>query len=202
MVKVYYKDKIIVFDSTNREYSQRELLFYNGEVKMLDIDNIVAKLEYVEKVVIIYEDVLSCVKEFEKQFVMLEAAGGVVRNSSADTLMIYRNKIWDLPKGKLEANEKIEQCAVREVIEECGIEQITLEKLRVKTMHIYPLSGVWHFKTTWWYDMFSDFDKLFTPQIEEGIAEVRWIPVDEMKSILLNTYSTIVSVIYSNNNLK
>ena len=35
--------------------------------------------------------------------------------------MMYRRGKWDSPKGKLDAGETIEACAVREVMEETGI---------------------------------------------------------------------------------
>lgn len=196
MIKIYYKEKVIIFDSKNTGYSQGELIFYAGDSRVLNINNITTKLEYVDKVVIIYEDVEFCFSEFEKQFIKLSAAGGFVRNSNSDTLMIHRNDTWDLPKGKLEQNESIEQCAVREVTEECGIEDLTLGELRVKTQHIYPLRGVWHIKTTFWYNMLSNYNKPLIPQEEEGITEVRWVPENEIKEISSKSYLTIINVIY------
>lgn len=197
MVKIYYKGKIIIFDSSSEGYALGELTFYTGDSRVLNIDNITTKLEYVDRVVIIYEDVEFCIAEFEKQFVKLCAAGGVVKNSNAETLMIYRNNVWDLPKGKLEDGENIEQCAIREVVEECGIEDLTLGKLRKETQHIYPLRGVWHLKTTYWYDMSSDYNKPLVPQIEEGITEVRWIAKEEIEQVSSKSYLTIIDVIYS-----
>jgi ADP-ribose pyrophosphatase YjhB (NUDIX family) len=48
------------------------------------------------------------------------AAGGLVENEHGEILLIYRKKHWDLPKGKLDAGETLEECAVREVEEETG----------------------------------------------------------------------------------
>ena len=42
--------------------------------------------------------------------------------------MIFRRNKWDLPKGKLDKGETIEQCALREVEEETGLRNITLHK--------------------------------------------------------------------------
>ena len=49
------------------------------------------------------------------------AAGGLVFNEDGDLLMIFRRGRWDLPKGKLDDGEQIEDCAVREVKEETGL---------------------------------------------------------------------------------
>ncbi|MEI6184694.1 MAG: NUDIX domain-containing protein, partial [Bacteroidota bacterium] len=40
------------------------------------------------------------------------AAGGIVTNPDNDILFIFRRGKWDLPKGKLDEGESIEQCAV------------------------------------------------------------------------------------------
>ncbi len=43
------------------------------------------------------------------------AAGGLVQNSNGETLFIYRNDKWDLPKGHMEEGESLEEAALREV---------------------------------------------------------------------------------------
>jgi 8-oxo-dGTP pyrophosphatase MutT (NUDIX family) len=43
------------------------------------------------------------------------AAGGLVLNEDKEILMIFRRGFWDLPKGKLDPDETIEHCALREV---------------------------------------------------------------------------------------
>ncbi|MFM8758223.1 MAG: NUDIX domain-containing protein, partial [Methylophilaceae bacterium] len=45
----------------------------------------------------------------------LIAAGGLVENELGQVLMIFRRGKWDLPKGKLDPNESIDECALREV---------------------------------------------------------------------------------------
>jgi len=42
----------------------------------------------------------------------------LVLNSQKEVLFIYRNEIWDLPKGMTEARETIEAIPLREVAEE------------------------------------------------------------------------------------
>ena len=59
---------------------------------------------------------------------LIEAAGGLVYNLDNQLLMIFRNGKWDLPKGKLNPGEIIRQCAIREVKEECGINNLTIIK--------------------------------------------------------------------------
>src|SRR5215813_7232343 len=51
-------------------------------------------------------------KRFFSKFVLVPAAGGVVKNEIKEILMIYRKGKWDLPKGKLDKKESLEECAV------------------------------------------------------------------------------------------
>ena len=60
-------------------------------------------------------------KAISKKFTWVTAAGGLVKNDQDELLLIFRNGQWDLPKGKLEKNEKNKHTAIREVEEECGI---------------------------------------------------------------------------------
>ena len=67
----------------------------------------------------------------------LIAAGGVVVNPNNEILWIFRRGFWDLPKGKLDPNETIEACAIREVMEETGISHLVLGKRISTTTHQY-----------------------------------------------------------------
>ena len=195
MIEVFYKEKAIIFDDNNNGYNINEILHYNGEDHILNISSLASKLEYSSRLVIICPSVESVYEIFISQFQQISAAGGVVSNGNNQTLMIFRNGRWDLPKGKLEDNEKIENCAVREVEEECGIDDIKLNDLICKTLHIYPLQGTWCLKTTWWFKMTSQFDKTLIPQTEEGITSVRWIDNDELEPFVNTSFLTIKYVV-------
>ncbi len=109
------------------------------------------------------------------------AAGGfVVRRTEAEPeiLMIYRRGAWDIPKGKLDAGETIEACALREVREEVGIHDLALIQPLGATVHGYPRGGKYHVKTTHWFEMQTG-QTAFTPQAEEDIEAVAWMPWGE-----------------------
>ncbi len=109
------------------------------------------------------------------------AAGGIIVRPAGDEtllLLIYRRGAWDLPKGKLDPGETIEECAVREVQEEVGIRTLTLLAEAGATVHGYPEKGRYLVKTTWWYFMETP-ERDFTPEAREGIEQVEWVPWSE-----------------------
>lgn len=50
------------------------------------------------------------------------AAGGIITNLQGEFLLVHRPRYedWSFPKGKLDKGETLEQCALREVLEETG----------------------------------------------------------------------------------
>lgn len=135
---------------------------------------------------------------FFDEFKKIDAAGGVVQNTNNSILFIYRNDVWDLPKGKVEKDEPIELAAVREVEEECGIVAPKLGEKLITTYHTYATKKRNFIKRTHWYLMSYDLQKsssALTPQLEEGITKAIWAKEEEFKELLSNTYGSIVDVI-------
>lgn len=133
--------------------------------------------------------------EFTAQFPIIDAAGGVVKNNKGELLMIYRYNHWDLPKGKLEVGEEIAQCAVREVEEECGISDLTIQDFRGHTYHIYKLNGKFILKRVWWWNMYYKAAEPLTPQTEEDISIAEWVSVENIEAYLKKSYATIVELL-------
>lgn len=113
----------------------------------------------------------------------ITAAGGVVfRLDTAGTfeiLMIHRNGVWDLPKGKHEEGETVEMCAAREVSEEVGSRIPSIIKKLGNTYHEYTEQGQLMGKTTHWYSMIFTRVETLKPQKVEGIEKVEWVPFNE-----------------------
>lgn len=124
------------------------------------------------------------------------AAGGIVMNPNKEILWIFRRGFWDLPKGKLDPNETIEACAIREVMEETGIDQLVLGKLILKTTHQYHDNylNTEVEKTTYWYAMTTDTLQDGTPQTEEDIEAIAWVKKEALTPYLEKTYDTIKEV--------
>jgi 8-oxo-dGTP pyrophosphatase MutT (NUDIX family) len=124
------------------------------------------------------------------------AAGGIVVNPNKEILWIFRRGFWDLPKGKLDPNETIEACALREVMEETGVSNLVLGDLILTTTHryhdIYFNSEVE--KTTYWYKMTTDQLQDGIPQTEEDIEAIAWVKKEDIAPYLAKTYETIKQV--------
>lgn len=125
---------------------------------------------------------------------IIKAAGGIVMNSDRDVLMIYRHGMWDLPKGKLELNEKIPEAAIREVKEETGLHKVEIIKKLMKTYHTYLMKENKVLKTTHWFLMRSN-ETDFIPQTAEGIEHVKWVSTSELEKKYKQTYKNIQSVL-------
>lgn len=129
--------------------------------------------------------------DFCARFQLIEAAGGVVTNSKKQVLWIRRNDKWDLPKGKVEVGEQIQEAAVREVKEECGLTSIRLGVLLGVTYHIYSCKDVYVLKKSYWFSMSCPAQQDLIPQLEEGITEVVWADAALHQMYLENTYASI-----------
>jgi 8-oxo-dGTP pyrophosphatase MutT (NUDIX family) len=125
------------------------------------------------------------------------AAGGIVVNANNELLWIFRRGFWDLPKGKLDPNETIEDCAIREVMEETGISQLVLGELIFTTTHQYHdhYLNTQVEKTTYWYAMTTTTIQQGIPQTEEDIESIAWVKKEALLPYLEKTYDTIKEVI-------
>lgn len=127
------------------------------------------------------------------------AGGGVVVNENNQVLFIYRRKKWDLPKGKLDPGEDIKACAIREVMEETGIRNLTIGNLIIVTTHSYEENGMNMQKETHWFEMKASTvdNSTLTPQLEEDIEKIEWVSLENLEEYLSETYTTIQQVLNS-----
>lgn len=128
---------------------------------------------------------------YKNSFKTIKAAGGIVENKD-EVLAIKRHGLWDIPKGKIEKGEDVEEAAVREVEEECGVTVSLVDKI-CKTRHVYKYKGKYATKLTYWYRMKLGSDKNMKPQKEEGITEVKWMSKSEVLNV--ETYSSITGLL-------
>ncbi len=132
---------------------------------------------------------------FAKNFTVIEAAGGIVQNSSKELLFIERLGKWDLPKGKIEKNETPAEAAIREVEEETGVKKLKLKKEIGKTYHTYNEFGKHFLKTTHWFYMNCPAEQNLKPQKEEHITDIKWVKTRDIKDPIANTYPGIKDIL-------
>lgn len=129
---------------------------------------------------------------------LIQAAGGIVRNEKNELLMIFRRGKWDLPKGKLDEGESIETCAIREVVEETGLKDVFLGSLVGITYHEYfdaQFTKKNIRKETHWYQMCAKGDLSLHPQKEEDIEKALWCREEQVQQYLKNSYPTIIEIL-------
>lgn len=163
--------------------------------KPTDWENLISELESSETFISIDGNTEENWTNFQSNYKIVEAAGGLVQNQKGEWLFIHRNDLWDLPKGKLEKGESIGECAVREVAEECGIEEPEIIKPLNTTYHTYTLKGQRILKPTYWYLMISSDESELIPQTEEGIDVVKWVPTNEAKQLASSSFGSIKQVV-------
>lgn len=135
-------------------------------------------------------------KRFVYLYTLSIAAGGVVRNEAGEVLVIFRRGKWDLPKGKLDYDETPEHAALREVTEECGINQLQLGAPIAVTYHTYVEKKKRFLKKTHWYYMQSSDDRPLVPQLEEDIEQAVWMTTQQvLNTVFANTYRSVRSVL-------
>lgn len=135
-----------------------------------------------------HEEIL---KKFTKKIKLEVAAGGVVTNKKGKVLFIYRNDKWDLPKGKLDKGETIEQCALREVEEETGVKGLKIENFLKTTYHVFKRNGVYRLKEVHWFAMKTSYEGKLKAQKSEGIERVKWKGPKKIQKALQNSYVNI-----------
>ena len=86
---------------------------------------------------VVSQDPEETLRDFLAEFRVIQAAGGLVFNKEAQLLSILRNGMWDLPKGKIEKHEDQRAAALREVMEETGLNMINISEKIGATYHGY-----------------------------------------------------------------
>jgi hypothetical protein len=134
-------------------------------------------------------------QNYIKDKIIVEAAGGLVFNEKNELLMIFRRGYWDLPKGKVDEGETLEQCAVREVMEETGLQNIKLGAFLTTTYHTYTQKDQTILKPSHWYKMQNWGNEILIPQTEEDITAIKFVSKEIAYTLLEEMYPTIKNVV-------
>ncbi len=205
MYKVFFNDQIVFLtDDMDHLYIDKKIMFYTYS----SFENLKSYMEKfqnnptIRQVYMYHEDIAHLEAEFKSLFEYCETAGGLVFNNEDNILFIKRFGKWDLPKGKIEKGEKIEEAAKREVHEECGISNLVIKNSLCSTYHVYIKNEITYLKKNHWFTMFYDGNEELTPQLDEGVEFAKWFDKYDINAITENTYPSIIDILKLSNIIK
>ncbi|WP_439151995.1 NUDIX hydrolase [Winogradskyella sp.] len=189
MYTIYVGNKPIILTTE----IEKETNFKTFLLKSANIGKVIKLLNTtgLEGVHLVHSNKDKLLKLFLKLLPNVVAGGGKTYNSNNEILFIYRNNKWDLPKGKRERKETIEESAIREVEEETGVKGLSITKALQTTYHIFKRNGKHKIKVTYWFEMKTDFNGELQPEQSEGITKVQWLDDAASKKALENSYANI-----------
>ena len=193
MYQIFINEKCIILTEkrTSVKSSTHLVVNFTGNKSILTTIELLEKNNIYNSAEIVSYSIKDLWKKFVSFYTIIEAAGGLVLNKEKKILMIYRLDKWDLPKGKIEKREKKKDAAIREVKEECGIDQLAIKYKLNTTYHCYLLKNKRVLKKSYWYLMETAYKDQLTPQLEENITEVRWVNKNEISDLMDNSYASI-----------
>lgn len=200
-IKIYFNDKpLFLCDGMTdeiRRYAHHDDAVLIDEYSPPAVNAMIHEMrrESVHAGIFLHADLGVLKKAFWKKFILVKAAGGLVCDGNGQYLFMLRRGKWDLPKGKLDPGETLEQCAIREVGEETGLKGVRLDGPLLVTYHTYDENGHHILKETHWYRMTALPGQAIVPQREEQITELTWAGPGRIGGLLKNTFPSIIDVL-------
>ncbi len=108
------------------------------------------------------------------------SAGGVLFKGEEVLLIKNPSGVWTFPKGNIEEGEKLEETAVREVLEETGVLGRVIDYVG-KVNYWYVLKGEKIFKTVYYYLM--EYVK-GEPKPSWEVKDAKFFPISEAQKLL------------------
>ncbi len=202
MYKIYINNSLIELKDSNQvlspEFNNTPYTLvsqYLGKKK--NLSNYIDLCEKSPKsnVILLHAEDLEILRQdFFSLYQLVTACGGLVINEFSEILFIYRRGFWDLPKGKAEKGETKKETAIREVIEETGLQNTEILKKINITYHTYKSSRQRMIKVSHWYLMFSVKQPLI-PQTKEDIEEAEWLSLGDFYRFKTPVFSSIYEVL-------
>lgn len=200
-VVIYFNDKpLFLADTLDREiepYAHHDDAVLIDELNSSAVNSMIheMKLSKIHAGIFIHHNLEELKKSFFRKFTLIRAAGGIVTNEKGQLLFMMRLGKWDLPKGKLDEGESLEDCAVRETEEETGLKNVKLTGPITITYHTYDESGKHILKESHWFNLKVKGKQELIPQTEEQITELRWFDKADLRVVIDNTYPNILQVL-------
>ena len=144
-----------------------------------------------KKIYLIGDDSATLLETFKSKLSVVQAGGGLVRNQSGKILFIFRKGKWDLPKGKIDKGETLQEGAKREVKEETGVKKLQINGLAGVTYHIFKRNDQYQLKETHWFNMVTTYTGKLKPELQEDITKAKWKGPKKTAKALENSYGNI-----------
>lgn len=125
----------------------------------------------------------------------------IVENEEGQILMIRRrdNGNWGLPAGGLEENETIQDCIIREVKEETGLDILELKVIGVssnpirETVHYPNKDVVQYFNIEFYSNQFSGEIEVLD---EDEVSTAQFVDLEMIEKLPINEQHTFMSLAY------
>ena len=203
MYKIYINEKpliltdsISVRDSWQSDNRTLVVQYLNKTKQILQYVDMLSKTKKIDKVIMHHLDKKILKKDFLQLMNVVVAGGGLVFNQKNELLAIYRRGSWDLPKGKIEKDEHKRLGALREVMEETGVDNVMINNKVGKTYHVFSHKGNKRsLKLTYWYSMTTDFSGTLIPQLEEDIEKAEWVSPKKFLKEYKPMYNNISDIV-------
>lgn len=195
MYKVFIDNTALFITTEAPKESENCVVIYSEDVRSFRdaVFSWTSKVKNYDPVYLVTSKPESAFAKMFEAFEYIEAAGGIVKKENR-YLFIKRHGYWDIPKGKLDKGERTDLGAIREIEEECGISNPTIDHLICSTYHTYKLKGKPKIKKTYWYALNYDGDETPVAQVEEGITKVKWFLEEDLFKVTDNTFASIIDV--------
>ena len=189
MYKVFVNERPLILTDKIVKPGDAEYFMMNGDQVLAAVKAL--RKEKLPRAYIYHPNREEILNKFTKYIPKVVAAGGVVTNEAGKVLFIYRKEKWDLPKGVCKKKESLEDCAIREVEEETGVQNLKIENFLRTTYHVFKRNGKLRLKEVHWYAMKTNFDGELVGEESEGIVKVRWKGPKKIRKALENSYINI-----------
>lgn len=190
-VKVYFGDRPLWISNEKMHLPKKDIKIVHEDS---DIKEAMSGRGFREAI-LISDDVAATMKRVFSKFRVAIAGGGLVKSNTGSILLIFRRNRWDLPKGHLDEGETIEECALREVMEETGLHQLKIVKPAMISYHVYRLNEEDILKETHWFLMEYEGHENLIPQTEEDIEKAEWVKPSEFESYYPKMFPLIKDVL-------
>jgi 8-oxo-dGTP pyrophosphatase MutT (NUDIX family) len=200
-IKIYFDNKPLFLcddlDDSVLPYIHHDDAVFIDELNIHTVKTMIHEMEQskVHAGVFFHSDLEILKKAFLKKFTVVQAGGGLVRSEKNEILLIFRRGKWDLPKGKLDMGETLEECAIREVEEETGLKKVKVVSPLMITYHTYHGGARFILKESHWYSMTAGSKQSLVPQTEEDIHEIKWVPIADLDEYMKNSYASVADVL-------